>query len=260
MSHIYLSAFLKRVFLIWLCVRPHHCKIRPVTSVPPQLLSACAPLMRSIPHPCAYSEGPCKQPVAAAEALPTNWLPSSALVKSDGFDQLSASRGRLCSSPHSTLHWSETAYAHCPSVLSLGTDLSVTWPGSGWRDIFHSRVRLASVDRLKCLLVCFSATLWFTGTASKTLVFWHKLLQAVNSDVWWIRSHRALLQWSTRGLLLIRWHRIPVLLCAQRNPHHRLQWQSSRRRLFPVAFEGDGRALLHVVCNTGWASQMSDLL
>lgn len=142
------------------------------------------------------------------QRLAGSWtrLPSSSSVESDGFDQLSASWGRLCSSPCSALHWRETAHTrthtlhssngrHLINVMKrLRINLSVALPGSAWRDIFHPWVHLASTDRrlrLKCLLVCSSATLWFTGTASKILMFGHELPQTVNSDVWWISSHRA---------------------------------------------------------------------
>lgn len=61
------------------------------------------------------------------QRLAGNWarLPSSSSVKSDGFDQLGASRGRLCSSPCSMLHWTETAHTHTHS--STGGVLSMLW-------------------------------------------------------------------------------------------------------------------------------------
>lgn len=248
MSHIYLSTSLKCCVLT--CFLFSFAKTRPITSVlvnsyyPRQDFLVPLSLCSSNEKNCTSMSVQCSalhrrallaESLWQLQRLAGNWirLPSSSLVKSDGFDLLGASRGHLCRSPLSMLHWTETVYTHSPVgpwdasyqcyEETPRINLSVTWPGSGWRDIFHSWVHLASMDRrlrLKCLLVCFSATLWFTGTASKTFMFWHELLH-VNSDVWWISSHRAIeyrlenpCKQPLEDACFLHWHWIPVLFSA----------------------------------------------
>lgn len=167
--------------------------------------------------------------------------------KSDGFDQLGASRGRLCSSARlcapverNSTHTLRSARRRrlINAIKRHLINLSVTWP---WSDIFHSWVDLAATDtvlRWHVSQSAFSATLWFIRAGSKTLGMscanfygaLHQVLrQVVSVDFWWEISHRALecklrkpCKWPLEDDRFLHWHCVGLNMLPNEHVHRQL--------------------------------------